>query len=246
MAKNDKNKAEKILTAESFVEQLKTLQSDEEAKKTERYFKSDYAGNRVIGIRMKQVFDLAREYSGMPLEEIDTLLQKPYYEARMGAVSIMDFQARDKKTMTDIKKKLFDLYISRHDRINNWDLVDRSSPWVVGGYLADKPRDILYHLAQSENVWERRTAIVSTWFFIRRGEVDDTFRIAELLINDKHGAVQKAVGSWLRTAGDKAPGKLIAFLDKHASVMSSVTLRYAIGKLDKKQQEFYKSIKTRG
>ena len=98
----------------------------------------------------------------------------------------MDWQARDKKTSEEQRKELYDLYIKRHDRIDNWDLVDRSAPFVVGRYLSDKPRDILYILARSENPWERRTAIVATDYFIRQADVDDTFKIAELLVDDPH------------------------------------------------------------
>src|SRR6185369_12379890 len=162
-----------------------------------------------------------------------------YYEVRLGGVSIMDFQARDKKATPEKKKALFDLYINRHDRINNWDLVDRSAPFVVGGYLFDKPRKILYKLAKSKNVWERRTAIVSTYFFIRQNDIDDTFKIAELLIDDKHDLINKAVGSWVREAGKRDKLKLLSFLDQYAAVMPRVTLRYAVEKLNPKQKEFY-------
>ena len=130
----------------------------------------------------------------------------------MGAVSIMDFQARAKRITPEQRQALFDLYIRRHDRINNWDLVDRAAPYVVGGYLADKPREILYQLARSRNPWERRTAIVSTYYFIRQGDLDDTFAIAEILVNDKHKLVQKAVVSWTREAGKKDPKRLARFL----------------------------------
>jgi len=112
-----------------------------------------------------------------PLAEIEKLLENKYYEVRMGAVSMMDFQARNKRITPEDRKALFDLYVRRHDRINNWDLVDRAAPYVVGGYLAEKPRDVLYRLARSRNPWERRTAIVSTYFFIRSGDLDDTFRL---------------------------------------------------------------------
>src|SRR4030095_6064715 len=107
------------------------------------------------------------------------------------------------------RKALFDLYLRRHDRINNWDLVDRAAVYVVGSYLADKPRDVLYKLARSRKPWERRTAIVSTYYFVRQGDVDDTFRIAEILISDEHDLVQKAVGSWLREAGKKDQKRLL-------------------------------------
>jgi 3-methyladenine DNA glycosylase AlkD len=160
----------------------------------------------------------------------------------MGAVSIMDFQARDKKTSADAKKKLFDVYIKRHDRINNWDLVDRSAPYVVGGYLFDKSRAVLYKLAKSKNVWERRTSIVSTYFFIRQNDLKDTFRIAEQLVRDKHDLIQKAVGSWIREAGKKDKQKLLAFLDKYSATMPRTMLRYAIERLDKKQKDYYMKI----
>ena len=115
--------------------------------------------------------------------------------------------------------------------MNNWDLVDRAAPHVVGGYLADKPRKILQDLAKSKNPWERRTAIVSTWYFIRQDDVADTFRIAEMLVNDSHELVQKAVGSWLREAGKRDPKRLLSFLDTHAVTMPRVILRYAVEKL---------------
>ena len=134
---------------------------------------------------------------------------------------------------------MFDLYISKHNRIDNWDMVDRSAPYVVGGYLFDKPLKILYKLAKSKNVWERRTAIVSTYFFIRQNDVTDTFRIAELLVNDKHDLIQKAVGGWIREAGKRDKHQLIQFLNTHAVTMPRTMLRYAIEKLAAKQREYY-------
>ena len=175
----------------------------------------------------------------MPLNEIGKLLEEKFYEARMGAVSIMDFQARDKKTTSEEKKKLFDLYISKHKCINNWDLVDRGAPYVVGGYLSDKPRKILYKLAKSKNVWERRTAIVATYYFIRQNDVEDTFKIAEILVHDKHDLINKAVGSWVREAGKRDKQKLLGFLDKFAPVMPRITLSYSIEKLDRKLKDSY-------
>ena len=152
----------------------------------------------------------------------------------MAAVSIMDFQARSRSTTPAQRKALFDLYMRRHDRINNWDLVDRAAPHVVGGYLADRPRDALYRLARSKDPWRRRTAIVSTYYFIRAGEVEETFRVAGLLLDSDHELVQKAAGSWLREAGKKDPARLFRFLEQHAAAMPAATLRYATEKLDKK------------
>lgn len=226
------------LTARQFLKEL--IELPKSGVNNSKFFREEGDGiNKIIGVRMGALFALAKKYISLSIEEIEKLLDNNYYEARMGAVCIMDFQARDKKTSTERKKELFDTYMNRHDRINNWDMVDRSAAFVVGGYLADKPRAILYKLAKSKNVWERRTSIVSTWFFIRQNDVDDTFKIAEILVNDKHDLIQKAVGSWVREAGKRDKRKLFAYLDKHASTMPRVTLRYAIEKLDKKRKEFY-------
>ena len=238
------------ITAKQFVERLKTHRSAEELKKIQRYFKSDEGqygeGDEFMGVRMGQVFGLAKEFIEMPPSEIEKLLESPIHEARVGAVSIMDWQARSKKTPEERRKELFDLYIRRHDRINNWDLVDRSCIYVVGGYLFDKPRGILYKLARSKNTWERRTAMVSTAYFIRQGEVDDAFKIAEMLLNDKEDLIHKATGWMLRYAGDKDRRKLLSFLDKHAAIMPRVALRYTIEHLDKKQRNHYLSMKKVG
>jgi hypothetical protein len=236
------------MTAKRFLEKLKTYQSAEELKKIQRYFRSgegEYAeGDKFMGVRMGQVFSLAKEFIEMPPDEIEKLLESPIHEARAGAVSIMDWQARRKKTPEARRKELFDLYLRRHDRINNWDLVDRSAPYVVGGYLFDKPRAVLYKLARSKNVWERRTSIVSTYYFVRQGDVTDTFKIAEILLNDKHDLIHKATGGWLREAGKKDRQRLLHFLDKHAATMPRTALRYAIERLEKKQRAHYMSLRT--
>lgn len=236
------------LTAAYFIERLKSLQSDVELEKIKRYFKSGegaHTANDVfIGVRMGLVFDLAKKFIDMPLIEIARLLESPIHESRVGAVSIMDFQARKKVVSESRKKELFDLYIERHDRINNWDLVDRAAPHVIGGFLADKPRDILYTLAKSENIWERRTAIVSTWFFIRNGDLDDTFKIGEILVHDQQDLIQKAVGGWIREAGKKNKSRLLNFLDKYAATMPRTALRYAIEHLDNTEKVHYIRMKN--
>src|SRR5215211_896500 len=124
------------MNAEQFIKKLKTYRP---AGKIEgRSHLASNADDIVWGVRMGQVFALAKEFIDMPLEETEKLLESPVHEVRVGAVSIMDFQARRKKTTDEHKKQLFDLYIRRHDRIDSWDLVDRSAPYVVGGYLFDK------------------------------------------------------------------------------------------------------------
>ncbi len=145
------------LTARAFTDALKTLQSDDELRKIQRYFKSgkgDYGeGDRFMGVKMGELFTLAKAYIKMPLPEVERLLESDIHELRAGAVSIMDFQARDKKTTPEQRKALYDLYLRRHDRINNWDLIDRSAQFVIGAYLSDKPRNILDKLARSKNMW---------------------------------------------------------------------------------------------
>lgn len=238
----------KPLKAKEFIEKLKTFQSDVELKKYDNYFKmgeGEYGeGDVFIGVRMGQVFKVAKEFMEMEPGEIEKLLESTIHEVRAGGVSIMDFQARDKRTTADRKKELYNLYIKRHDRINNWDLVDRSAPYVVGGYLIDKPRTILYKLARSKNVWERRTSIVSTYYFIRKGEIEDTFQIAEMLLKDKHDLIHKAAGGWIREAGKKDPQRLLKFLDTFAATMPRTMLRYAVERLSKNQREYYMDMKN--
>lgn len=225
-------------SAREFVERLEQLRSAGERQRNERNLKTDDT-DVFIGVRMGNIFRLARELMDMEPAEIETLLESPVHEVRVGAVSIMDWQARGRATTRERRRELFELYLRRHDRINAWDLVDRSAIWVVGEYLRDKPRDDLYRLARSEIPWERRTAIVSTAAFIRRGDVDDTFAIAELLRADEHDAVRKAVGWMLREAGKVDESRLRAFLDAAGPSMPRVMLRYAIEKLEPDIRRYY-------
>jgi 3-methyladenine DNA glycosylase AlkD len=234
-------------SAERFASELEAHRSSEEAKKYLRYFKTGEGqygeGDVFFGVRMGQVFALAKEHIDMPPAEIEKLLESPVHELRAGAMSIMDKQGRRKKTPESRRKELYNLYLRRTDRINNWDLVDLGAPYVVGRYLFDKPRSVLYELARSENVWERRTAIVATSYFIRQGNVDDTFGIAEILLDDDHDLIHKATGGWLREAGEKDRAGLLGFLDEHAATMPRTMLRYAIGHLGKEQRAHYLGMK---
>ena len=236
-------------TAAQFLAQLERHQSDAELKKYARYFKlgpGEYgAGDRFIGVRMGQVFALAKAFIELPPEEIEKLLHSPIHEARAGALSIMDKQARRKKTPLERRKALYELYLRNHAHINNWDLVDLAAPYVVGGYLfhAGKPRSVLDKLARSRNVWERRTAIVSALYFVRQGEVDDALRLAERLVADEHDLIHKAVGWALRAAGDVDRARLGLFLDAHAATMPRTMLRYALEHLDARQRQHYMGLK---
>lgn len=247
--KDNKPVSAKNLTAKQFVESLKTYQSDEELKKIQRYFKSGEGqygeGDQFIGIKMGQLFALAMAFNGMHVNEIEKLLESPLHEVRAGAVSIMDKESRTKKITETRLKEFYDLYMRRHDRINNWDLVDLGCLHMTGSYLFDKPHTILYKLAKSKNIWERRTAILSTCYFIRQGDLTDTFKIAEILVDDKEDLIHKATGWMLRFAGDKDPKMLLSFLDKYAATMPRTLLRYAIEKLSPKQKQHYMNMKKK-
>lgn len=238
------------LTAKQFEGEIKELSSETELKKHQRYFRFDIENqpkdNYFIGVRMGDIFKLSKDYAELPAGEIEKLMESPIHEVRVGAMSIMGQCAKGKKCSDERLAELFDLYIRRHDRINNWDLVDLAAYYVVGKYLADKPRDVLYKLARSKNLWERRSAIVATAHFIlKQKQTDDTFAIAEILINDKEDLVNKGTGWMLRAAGDVDRKRLLAFLDKHAATMPRVLLRYSIEKLEKPQRDHYLGLKNK-
>lgn len=224
------------LTADAFLAALWANQSDEELAKIARYFKSaegDYgAGDRFIGVRMGTVFALAKAHVDMPLNEIEHLLESDIHEARAGAVSIMAKQFGLKKTSTERRGELVALYLRRHDRINNWDLVDLGAPQILGVWLRDRDRSVLYGLAGSKSLWERRTAMFATMAFVRKGDMDDAFAIAEMLVDDREDLINKVVGGVLREAGKTVPDRLRTFLDSHADTMPRVALRYAIEHFD--------------
>ncbi|MEX2546220.1 MAG: DNA alkylation repair protein [Chloroflexota bacterium] len=231
------------LTAAHYLDRLHAMQSDEELRKIQRYFKSgkgDYGeGDRFIGVRMGHVFDLAKEFIDLPPREIEALLESDIHEARAGAVSVMNKQASHRRTSNERRRELFDLYLRRHDRINNWDLVDLGAQHVVGRYLADKPRDVLFKLAASPNMWERRTALYATFHFVRNGDTQDALAIAERLVEDSEDLIQKAVGAVLRSVGGE---ELIAFLDRHAARMPRTMLTTAMEHLNAEQKAHYRSL----
>lgn len=219
------------MTAKEFIETLKIIGQD-------------YSGE----IPKREIFSLAKEYQQMPVFEVIKLLKNEIENHRLGAISILDWKARNKKTTKEEKKEkkeIYRAYIDNHKWIDNWGLVDRAAPYVVGGYLHDKDKKPLYDLAKSTNPMERRTAIVSTYYFIRKNQIEDTFDIAEILINDQDDYVQKAVGSWIREAGKRNEEKLKKFLNKHATEMPKIMLRYAIEKFDKKTRDYFLNLKSR-
>ncbi|WP_426293448.1 DNA alkylation repair protein [Dyadobacter endophyticus] len=239
-------------TARQFVEHIEKFRSPVEAMKLMRYFKTGEGqygeGDVFMGVRMGQIFEMAKAYIDMPLEELELLLQSPIHEIRTGALSIIDKQARNKKTTLDQRKLLYEFYLRNTHRINNWDLVDICAPHVVGGYLyiSGKPRDVLFELAASDSIWERRTAIVATGYFIRKGDIEDTFRIAELLLDNKEVLIHKATGWMLRSAGQINRPQLQKFLDKYAATMPRTLLRYSIEHFDKPLRSHYMGLKRAG
>lgn len=234
------------LTADRFVERLGALappaaRADlRRAQRTGRPSKG-----KSFGIRMGSIFELAKEFVDLPPDQIEKLLNSPVHEIRVGALSVMDKQARRRTTPEHRRKELFDLYLRRSDAIDSWDLVDLGAPHVVGRYLWEKPRKPLYRLARSKRPSERRTAIVSTLYFVREGDVGDTFELAKLLLNDEDEYVQKATGGLLREAGKKEVGRLRSFLEEHAAHMARTTLSYATELLTKDERDRYRSMKPR-
>jgi hypothetical protein len=226
--------AKTISTLEEFGARLESLQRAADAA----------SPTRPGRIPMGQIFELAKRFVGASPEEIEVLLNRPDHPPRVAAVSIMDYQARGKTTLDSRRRELYELYLRGHDRINTWDLVDRAAPHVVGGYLWDKPREPLYRLAASPYWYERRTSMVSTWFFIRRGDLDDTFRIAQILAHDPHDLVQKAVGGWIREAGKHDEQRLRDYLDRNAATMPRTALRYAIEHLSPDARGHYLALKN--
>jgi 3-methyladenine DNA glycosylase AlkD len=211
-----------VTTATELVERLHELANDSERAKILKRMPAD----QVIGVRMKSLFDLAKQNVALPLDEVESLLESRFYEARVVAVSILDFRARAPRITRDERRELFELYLRRHDRIDTWDLVDRAAPRVVGWYLIDEPRDVLYRLAASPDIWERRTAITASFWLIRAGETEDALRLADLLLEDEP-LIQTSVGTALREIGRVDPAALDGFLAHNANRISATTRRMA-------------------
>ncbi len=235
------------MTADDVKRELDKHESPEDAVFLQRFFKTNEgqygAGDIFIGLRVPLTRKLSKQFKALPLNEIEKLLESPVHEHRLCALIIMTEQS--KRGNESDRKRLYDLYLRRTDRVNNWDLVDTSCRDVVGGYLMDKSRDVLYVLATSKDLWERRIAIVTTWQFIREGQFDDTIKLSVILRDDTHDLIQKAVGWMLREVGKKDETVLKQFLDSHAHAMPRTELRYAIERLDSQDKQYYMSMKAR-
>jgi 3-methyladenine DNA glycosylase AlkD len=229
------------MTANDVISELTKYEDPLRAQFAGRFFKigKGQYGDRDIflGLSVPEVRLVAKKYADLSLLEIEKLLESDIHEHRLAALIIMTNQT--KKASSALRKDLYDLYLRRTDRINNWDLVDTSCRDIVGGYLLDKSRQPLYQLAKSKSLWERRIAIVSTWQFIREGDVVDTFKLCEMLLGDRQDLIHKACGWMLREAGKKKQQELVIFLNKNAGCMPRTMLRYAIERFDVDTRSYF-------
>lgn len=207
----------------------------------QRFFKTgkgEYGeGDVFLGVTVPVQRQVARRFQDLPLAEAARLLKSSVHEERLTALFIL--VAAFKNAGAAVRKKIFGLYLKNARRINNWDLVDSSAPNVVGAYLIDKPRAVLYRLAQSPNLWERRIAMLATYAFIRRNDFQATLTIAKMQLQDKHDLMHKAVGWMLREVGNRDRAAEEAFLQRHYRTMPCTMLRYAVEKFDERTRKAY-------
>lgn len=215
--------------------------SKEKAAIYKRFFKTgpgQYGeGDVFIGLTMPEQRKIAQQFKELPLREIVTLLHSKIHEHRMTALVIttLQFTAGNEQK----KKTIYDTYMTEREHINNWDLVDVTAPRIVGTYLLDKSRNILYKLAKG-NLWEKRIAIVATFTFMRHGEKEDVLKLAERYLPEKHDLTHKATGWMLRELGKRVSEKeLEQFLQKHYDKIPRTTLRYAIERFPEKKRKAY-------
>jgi 3-methyladenine DNA glycosylase AlkD len=230
--------------ASSVVRQLQQQADPRRASVSQRFFRTapgEYgAGDRFLGLTVPRLRQVALGYQDLALSEIEKLLESRWHEARLLAAVLL--ANRYAKSDSQTRERIYRLYIRRTDRINNWDLVDVSAPAVVGAHLLRRSRSPLRRLARSRNLWERRIAVVATQYFINRGEFEDTLRLAELLMDDEHDLIHKAVGWMLREVGKRDDAVLLSFLDRHAGAMPRTALRYSIERLSPIQRKRYLAV----
>ncbi|HJD56252.1 MAG TPA: DNA alkylation repair protein [Rickettsia endosymbiont of Pyrocoelia pectoralis] len=196
--------------------------------------------DRFIGVTVPNLRIVAKNYYDLSMDDLSRLISSEFNEERFLALIIL---INKYQKASDKDKRLFyEFYLDHIKHVNNWNLVDVSAHHVIGAYLWDKDKDYLFTLAKSRDLWEKRISIVATWYFIRKNELEVTFKLALLLLNDKHDLIHKAVGWMLREAGKKDQKQLMDFLDNYISQMPRTTLRYAIEKFPK---EIYKKYLLR-
>ncbi len=221
--------------------ELKKEADKEQAINLQRFFKTgkgEYGeGDIFYGIKVPVQRRIAKNHKEISLKDIRELLDSPIHEERLTALFILveQYAEGDDKT----KEEIFRLYLKNTTKINNWDLVDLSAPKIVGAHLYNRNKDILFKLAESSNLWERRIAILSTMYFIRNLHFETTFKIAEILLNDKHDLIHKGTGWMLREIGNKSITEEEIFLKKYYKLMPRTMLRYAIEKFPEEKRKAY-------
>jgi len=223
-------------------EEIRALADKEIAQHSLRFFKTgkgEYGyGDIFLGVRAPKIRLIAKKHIDISIADMKTLIQSKYHEERLlGLIILVNKYSknRDKKT----RNQLYKIYVSSFKYINNWDLVDVTCPHVIGKHLMDKDRSILYTWAKTEDLWTKRIAIVSTHCFIRKNELQDTFKIAEILLHDTHDLIHKAVGWMLRESGKRDIEKEEDFLKKHYRTMPRTMLRYAIERFPEPKRQKY-------
>jgi 3-methyladenine DNA glycosylase AlkD len=224
--------------------ELKSMADPEKAAIMQRFFKtgpSQYGeGDIFIGVMVPQSRLVAKKFNQLPVGEVRTLLYSRVHEERLVALLILARRYSSASSSRE-KEQIVKFYLEHIKQVNNWDLVDLSAPSILGAHLVDRDdrRRLLYRLAGSENVWERRIAIVATHHFIRNGDFSDTLKIAEMLLQDRHDLIHKAVGWMLREVGKRDAAAEEEFLEKHCSAMPRTMLRYAIERLSERKRRRY-------
>jgi 3-methyladenine DNA glycosylase AlkD len=221
------------------------LACPERAKSSLRYFKTgkgEYGeGDVFIGITAPELRALSKEYIQLPLADCITLLTSPIHELRMLALFILALQF--KKANEQEQFKIYSVYLEHTQYINNWDLVDCSAPHISGPYLVNRDKNILYTLAKSDLLWDRRIAMISCFSLIRDHQFEDALNLSEIFLSDKEDLMHKAVGWMLRELGKRNKEAEVAFLNKYAALMPRVMLRYAIEKFDHEERQYFLSLK---
>jgi 3-methyladenine DNA glycosylase AlkD len=221
---------------------LRALADPAQAAILQRFFKTgpgEYGeGDVFIGVKVPSIRALVREFKGFAVASAASLLESEVHEERMLALLLLVHRFERSKDEAE-RQRIHDLYLARTARIDNWDLVDVTAPQIVGGWLVDRERAVLYELARSRSLWERRIAMIATFFFIRRGDFADALAIAGILVGDDHDLIHKAVGWMLREVGNRDLAAEEAFLEKHYQKMPRTMLRYAIEKFEEPRRQAY-------
>jgi len=229
------------LSSLNLIKKLKKLSDPKQAKDYEWFFKTgpgEYGyGDKFLGIRVPILKKIAKQFKDLSFSDIRRMLKSDIHEHRFVALKILVLQY---KNADDIKRKnIVNFYLRNTKRINNWDLVDTSAQYILGDYLLSKDKSILYELAVSKIVWERRIAIISTAGFIKKGSYKDTLKIAEILLQDEHDLIHKAVGWMLREVGKQSLKIEVDFLNRYYEIMPRTMLRYAIERFPEKHRRMY-------